>query len=199
MKSLTKSPADRWQKIEDFGQALSMDPTSPSIRTQAVVLEKKKKWYGWAIAGTTIAAVAGAAALYAYSTRDNVQRGRDAFERWNLPEAQSAFEKAVSKNEEDPAANLWLGQTLLVKGAPMSEWSPYILRARDGKASLSADDAGRADALAMLLTQPFFQTFTQRPLTHPTKQTEGIYSLAVNSRDEQVIAKHKKEAAAPVH
>jgi len=153
MKSLTKSPADRWQKIEDFGQALSMDPTSPSIRTQAVVLDRKRKWYGWAIAGTAVAAVAGAAVVYAYSTRDNVQSGRDAFERWNLPEAQSSFEKAVSKDASDPAANLWLGQTLLVKGAPMSEWSPYILRARDGKASLTPDDAARADALAMYVDE----------------------------------------------
>jgi serine/threonine protein kinase len=148
MKSLTKSPADRWQKIEDFGQALSMDPTSPSIRTQAVVLEKKKKWYGWAIAGTALAALAGTFGIIAYSNRDNVARGRVALERWDLADAQSAFAKAISRAEDDPAANLWMGQALMLKGAPITEWSPLVLRARDAKARLAADDRARADALA---------------------------------------------------
>lgn len=153
MKSLTKSPADRWQKIEDFGQALSADPTSPSIRTQAIVLEKKKKWYGWAIAGTAIAVLAGSAAVWAYSSRDNVESGKLALEGWDIPKAQGAFAKAVSRNASDPSANLWLGQTLMLKGAPMSEWAPYILKARDARSGLSADDAARADALAMFVDE----------------------------------------------
>ena len=148
MKSLTKSPADRWQKIEDFGQALSADPTHPSIRTQAVVLEKKKKWYGWAIAGTAIAALAGTAAVYSYSTRDNVSRGRLALERWDIPEARAAFAKAVSRDADDPVANLWMGQSLMLEGAPIAEWSPAVLRARDAKARLTPEDRARADALA---------------------------------------------------
>jgi len=149
MKSLTKSPADRWQKIEDFGQALSADPTHPSIRTQAVVLEKKRKWYGWAIAGAVAVALAASGGMYAYSTRDNVAQGRIALERWNIPDAEASFTKGVSRNANDPEANLWLGQTLMLKGAPMSEWSPRVLKALDGRSGLSADDAARADALAM--------------------------------------------------
>jgi tetratricopeptide (TPR) repeat protein len=153
MKSLTKSPADRWQKIEDFGQALSADPTSPSIRTQASVLEKKKRWYGWAIAGTALAVLAGSAAVWAYTSRDNVASGQLALEGWDIPKAQGSFAKAVSRDASDPTANLWLGQTLMLKGAPISEWGPYILKARDARTNLSAADAARADALAMFVDE----------------------------------------------
>ena len=40
------------------------------------------------------------------------------------------------------------------------------------------------DAYAMLLQEPFFKTFTKRPLVDARQQTEGIYALSCTSRAE---------------
>jgi hypothetical protein len=40
------------------------------------------------------------------------------------------------------------------------------------------------DAYAMLLQEPFFKTFTTRPIVDARQQTEGIYALSCTSRAE---------------
>lgn len=40
------------------------------------------------------------------------------------------------------------------------------------------------DAYFMLLTEPFFRSFTKRPASDPNKQTEAMYALSCNSRAE---------------
>jgi len=40
------------------------------------------------------------------------------------------------------------------------------------------------DAFVMLLQEPYFKTFTKRPIVDARQQTEGIYALSVNSRAE---------------
>ena len=40
------------------------------------------------------------------------------------------------------------------------------------------------DAFAMLLQEPFFKSFTKRPLVDAHKETEGIYALSCGSRSE---------------
>ena len=40
------------------------------------------------------------------------------------------------------------------------------------------------DAFVMLLREPFFQTFTKRELADTTKQTEGLYAITCDSREE---------------
>jgi uncharacterized protein len=40
------------------------------------------------------------------------------------------------------------------------------------------------DAYVMLLGEPYFKTFTRRPLCDTTKQTEGLFALSCDSRAE---------------
>src|SRR5262245_17780365 len=51
------------------------------------------------------------------------------------------------------------------------------------------------DAFVMLLTEPFFRTFTKQELCDTTKQTEGLFALSCDSRGE-VDAMVKKAVAA---
>jgi hypothetical protein len=41
-----------------------------------------------------------------------------------------------------------------------------------------------ADAYVMLLTEPFFKTFTKRAVCDTATQTEGVFALSCNSRAE---------------
>jgi uncharacterized protein len=40
------------------------------------------------------------------------------------------------------------------------------------------------EAFAMLLTEPFFKTFTKRELADTTRQTEGLFALSCSSKAE---------------
>jgi uncharacterized protein len=52
-----------------------------------------------------------------------------------------------------------------------------------------------AEAFVMLLTQPFFKTFTKRAICDTSQSTEGLLALSCESRDE-VDATVKKAIAA---
>jgi predicted lactoylglutathione lyase len=60
-----------------------------------------------------------------------------------------------------------------------------------------------AEAYAMLLTEPFFKTFTKRELCDTTRQVEGLFALSCSSRAEvdamieKAIAAGGKHAAEP--
>jgi len=41
-----------------------------------------------------------------------------------------------------------------------------------------------AEAFVMLLSEPFFETFTTRPLCDTTRHTEGLFALSCTRRDE---------------
>ncbi|MGQ0507856.1 MAG: VOC family protein [Myxococcaceae bacterium] len=41
-----------------------------------------------------------------------------------------------------------------------------------------------SEAFVMLLSEPFFKTFTQRPVSDPSKTTEALYALSCDSRAE---------------
>jgi predicted lactoylglutathione lyase len=47
------------------------------------------------------------------------------------------------------------------------------------------------EAFVMLLTEPFFKTFTRREVCNTTRHTEGLFALSCDSRDEvdQVVKK----------
>jgi predicted lactoylglutathione lyase len=40
------------------------------------------------------------------------------------------------------------------------------------------------EAFVMLLTEPFFKTFTKREICDPARQTEGLFALSCSSRAE---------------
>jgi uncharacterized protein len=53
------------------------------------------------------------------------------------------------------------------------------------------------DAYAMLLHEPFFKTFTKRPIVDARQQTEGIFALSCDSRaDVDDLMKKALEAGA---
>ena len=41
-----------------------------------------------------------------------------------------------------------------------------------------------SDAFVMLLTEPFFKTFTRRPLCDTTTHSEGLFAFSCSSRSE---------------
>lgn len=51
------------------------------------------------------------------------------------------------------------------------------------------------EALVMLLTEPFFRTFTKRDVCDTSKQTEGLFALSCGSRAEVDEMVKKAEAA----
>jgi predicted lactoylglutathione lyase len=55
------------------------------------------------------------------------------------------------------------------------------------------------DAFVMLLTEPFFRTFTRREPCDTTKQTEGLYGFSCSSRAEVDELVHKAIAAGGAH
>ena len=60
-----------------------------------------------------------------------------------------------------------------------------------------------SDAYVMLLSQPFFQTFTKRPISDPAKQTEALFAVsaedraAVDAMVKRALAHGGKPAMAP--
>lgn len=151
MKALTKSVADRWQRVEDFGDALAGRIGSPSLQAEDAVLRRKRRLYGRIVlAALTVAVAGGAAAVWSSSSHDYVSTGRGALERWDLTTAEIELRKAVSEDPDDPSANLWIAQLLALKGRPSAEWASFILRASDFRSRLSSPDTQRADVLTVL-------------------------------------------------
>src|SRR5262245_60230684 len=54
-------------------------------------------------------------------------------------------------------------------------------------------------AFVMLLTEPFFKTFTTRELCDTTKHTEGLFALSCDSREEVDAMVRKAVAAGGRH
>lgn len=55
------------------------------------------------------------------------------------------------------------------------------------------------EAFVMLLTEPFFKTFTERELCDTTKRTEGLFALSCESRAEVDAMVEKAIAAGGIH
>jgi predicted Ser/Thr protein kinase len=149
MKALARAPADRWQRVDEFASALgSVDRTPTSARQPAVVAPRRMSRRMLLVAA--VVASAGVAAYAMISPRNKVETARRAIAEWNFAKAETELRAAVKERPDDPAAQLWLGQTLMLREAPRAEWGPYILRASDRKNDLDAADRARATALATI-------------------------------------------------
>lgn len=147
MRALARSPADRWQKVQDFSDSLTAAPLSPTLQTQQVVLDRKKRKYAYGLIGVGVVA-AGIMAAAAWSvSRDFVRRGQESLARWDFADATTQMESAVARKPDDARAQLWLAQLKMLNGDPANEWRRYALRAADGAASLTDNDRQRATAL----------------------------------------------------
>lgn len=155
-KALSRAPADRWQTAEEFGRALAGGVTSESVHRVRRHLESRRTTYARVIAGTILLAViAGISLTGLMARRDHVGRAQRALASWEFEEAESALRAAVSKNADDPRAQLWLAQVLMLKGRPATEWKPLVLKAGDRVDALDSADALRAGALAALANDDF--------------------------------------------
>ena len=150
MKALARAPADRWQRVDEFASALgSVDRTPTSARHPAVV-EPKRMSQRMMLLIAVMVAMIGVAAFALVSSRDKVKTARSAIAEWNFAKAETELRAAVKESPDDPAAQLWLGQTLMLRQAPRAEWGPYILRASDRRNGLDSADRARATALATI-------------------------------------------------
>ncbi|MEO8193108.1 MAG: serine/threonine-protein kinase [Gemmatimonadales bacterium] len=148
-KALCKAPADRWQHVEDFGAALSETSTSPSLyAARAHLSTRRRRVTTIVLVATAVLLTATGAYSWSVARRDYVAQGRTALESWDLRGAESAFRRAVARKPDDATAQLWLGQLLMIRGAPAEEWQPLALRSADRKADLEDFDRMRAEALA---------------------------------------------------
>ncbi|HEX6573855.1 MAG TPA: serine/threonine-protein kinase [Gemmatimonadaceae bacterium] len=148
-KAMAKSPADRWQNLDEFGTALTGSTWAPSMAAQAVVLENKKKRYAFAVIAAIVLAVTGVAAtLWTLSNTDHVAKGRTALSGWDFATAESSFRAALDRDSSNAQAQLWLAQLLMLKDRTNEEWKSLALRAADQKSELDPVDQQRAEALA---------------------------------------------------
>jgi serine/threonine protein kinase len=154
-KALCRAPADRWQTISEFGDALSVDTattasaTAPSLQIKQREISSRRKKF--AIAITSVAVIAlGITGIVAWSLvdRDSVSKARRALDDWDVSKAESQLRGTISKQGATPEAQLWLAQALILANAPAEEWAQLALKASDQKAQLKPEDTLRATALA---------------------------------------------------
>ena len=194
MRALKRSPADRWQTAAAFGDAFDGAATSPSVEAHTAHLAQRKRRITLAITAVAALAVIGTGLVaWSLASRDGLSRGLAALNEWNLPEAEAELTKLISRDGDDPSANLLMGRILALRDAPRSQWTPYILRASDGRLRLSALEREMADALAASLDETSatrcapLRRLSQRPeLTRPGDHSAAIYLADCIRTDKRV-------------
>lgn len=89
----------------------------------------------------------GTRSLTAWRAYDEARRAMD---RWEMPTAIAALQRATDADPAFPRANAWLAQLLVWRNAPLTEWSPRAAAALHGRPSLPAREAAITDALDAL-------------------------------------------------
>jgi serine/threonine protein kinase len=153
-KALCKAPADRWQSITEFGDALTAAPQSPSISATQVLLSSRRRRFAAAITAVAVLALAITGVVaWSLVDRDGVSKARRSLDSWDIPSAEAQLRKTISSSGTDAEAQLWMAQLLILENAPISEWDTLALRAADHKADLPATDTARATALALFANE----------------------------------------------
>jgi serine/threonine protein kinase len=148
MRALTKSPADRFQKVQDLADALTAPRQTPTLQTQQVRLDTRKRRNTIAlIAGGIVTAAAMGGFAWSIASRDYVGRAQTSVAQWDFNGATEQLASAVKRSPDDVRAQLWLAQLKMLRGDPVNDWRRYALRAADGSASLADIDRQRAAAL----------------------------------------------------
>ena len=191
MKALARAPADRWQRVDEFANALgSVDRTPTTSRQPAVVDPKRNNTRVLLLVIALIAALSIAAFAWSRS-RDKVGVARRAIADWNFGKAESSLREAVKEHPANPAAQLWLGQTLLLRGASREQWGPYILRASDRRNDLTPDDRARVAALSTvaMTDAPDCTALASLATSDGAAQPEftGVLAYADCMRDDEVV------------
>ena len=150
MKALARAPADRWQRVDDFANSLGSVDRTPTLPREEAIVDTTRRKYTVPLIAVGIAVALIAAVLAWTASRDKVGSAKRALAEWNFSKAESELRSAVREKPKDWAAQLWLGQTLLLRGASRSDWSPFILHASDHKNELNAADSARVAALATI-------------------------------------------------
>ena len=75
------------------------------------------------------------------------EEGQRALDTWRVPEAIAAFERAVAADPAFAQAHLWLGELLVWRLAPASEWNGHLSVALRRRSSLSVREASVLNAL----------------------------------------------------
>jgi tRNA A-37 threonylcarbamoyl transferase component Bud32 len=75
------------------------------------------------------------------------EEGQRALATWRVPVAMEALERAVAADPAFAQAHLWLGQLLVWRMAPASEWSPHVSAAVRKRPMMSSREASLMSAL----------------------------------------------------
>ncbi len=152
-KALSRSPADRWQTVDEFAAALAVDSPYSTLQTRKIALERKRKRNSFIAAGAVIATLGAGGIAWTAANRDYVGRAQSAIGRWDFSEARAQLEKAVEKRPDDPRAQLWLAELKMIQGEPAADWRRLALRAADRSGELKGDEKQRAAALVALVDE----------------------------------------------
>ena len=155
-KALARTPADRWQTVEEFGSALTAPPLSESVQEVKRHIDRRRVWYLRGVVATiTLTALAIAGFAYTGTRRASVIRAQAALVDWDLERAEAQFRLAVSQRPGDAFANLWLAQTLMLRHEPLEDLRPFLATAADRRNDLGSSDQKRLDALALFAAGNF--------------------------------------------
>jgi tetratricopeptide (TPR) repeat protein/predicted Ser/Thr protein kinase len=147
-KALNRTPADRWQTVREFANALDKPAASESAQLVVSRLAHRRRTLGRLVGGGVIAALVASVAFTWSMTRDSaLERAIEATHDWDLEEAEGLLRSTVDENPDDATSQLWLAQVTLLRGAALADWRAFALRAADNAARLLPEDRRRVEAL----------------------------------------------------
>ena len=155
-KALARTPADRWQTATEFGAALTAPPLSESVQAVGRHVDQRRVWYMRGLFATIAISVTLAAGVAWKAARsDPVLRAQSAIMSWDFDKAESELRSAVARERNNPEANLWLAQFLMLKQSPAETWRSLAFAAAERRDELGPADQKRVAALSAFASANF--------------------------------------------
>jgi tetratricopeptide (TPR) repeat protein/predicted Ser/Thr protein kinase len=190
-KALARSPADRWQKAEEFGRALSATPTQ--VAAEAARKTRNRRIARGLLLVLALFILVGGAWTWREAHGDSPLAAANAANVWEFDRAEQILRRVVAKKPDDATAQLWLAQVMMLEGAPAKEWQASLLVASDHRSALSASESKRLDALSSYnagkLAEACARFDQLRSMTAPESRSDFTPTLAFAdcARDDQSV------------
>ena len=188
-RALAKAPADRFATATSFTAALERSAAAGA---------RPAWWRRRPVALVALAVVAVAAAGARLLLPPSAFAvGQRALARWDLPAAEAAFRRSVSRNPRAAAAQLWLAQTSVLAGEPADAWrAPARGAVVNAGALATARDSALAYALLALAEGRFPDACAsyREQLRRDSLDVMAWFGLGECQRRDRLVA---RDAASP--